>query len=329
MSPKNRHLRKGTALVAGALALAVAAPSAAQAQVPRPRRRSARPRTGGWSPSRSRTRSTRPRARSPAWPPATRSSALTSGRYNGALYAVTKGAGNAGRVYTINPATGRATLAFALVAPGRTTAGGAATPIALSGTQFGVDFNPAADALRIVSNTGQNLRALPSDRVAAMVQRFAGDTFTDGALSYSPIAASPRPVETGVNSAAYTNNDTDPTTATALYDIDAATQRDLVLQNPPNDGTLAKVADLDLGTRQVQGFDIRGATDAFAVLGGLRLPAFIEAILIDRGIELPAGIPVRLASVNLTTGALDERGFVGTSSPLVGFTIDIPAPAAG
>ena len=45
---------------------------------------------------------------------------------------------------------------------------GAATPIVLSGSEFGVDFNPAADALRIVSNTGQNLRALPSDRVAAM-----------------------------------------------------------------------------------------------------------------------------------------------------------------
>ena len=36
MSPKNRRLRRGTALAAGALALAIAAPSAAQAQVAAP-----------------------------------------------------------------------------------------------------------------------------------------------------------------------------------------------------------------------------------------------------------------------------------------------------
>ena len=329
MSSKNRRLRRGTALAAGALVLAVAAPSAAQAQLATP------------SPAFGATANGRLVSftlENPLNAMSRKITGLAAGDaivgiderpLNGALYAVTKGAGNAGRVYTIDPATGQATLAFALVAPGRTTSTGAATPIALSGTQFGVDFNPAADALRIVSNTGQNLRALPSDRVAAMVQRFAGDTFTDGSLSYQPLAANPRPIEAGVNSAAYANNDTDPATGTTLYDIDAVTQRDLVLQNPPNDGTLAKVADLDLGPRQVQGFDIRGASDAFVVLGGLRLPAFVEAILARQGVELPAGVPVRLAAVNLTTGALDERGFVGTSSPLVGFTIDIAAPAAG
>jgi hypothetical protein len=67
-------------------------------------------------------------------------------------------------VYTIAPATGQAMLAFALVAPGRTAATQPVTPIVLSGTEFGVDFNPAADALRIVSDTGQDLRALPSAR---------------------------------------------------------------------------------------------------------------------------------------------------------------------
>lgn len=324
MSPQNRRLRRGTALAAGALALAAAAPSAAQAQTPAP------------SPAFGATDNGRLVSftlEKPLHATSRKITGLASGDRivgiderpsGGALYAVTKGPGNAGRAYTINPATGQATLAFALVAPGRTTAGGAATPIALSGTQFGVDFNPAADALRIVSNTGQNLRALPSDRLVATVQRFAGDTFADGALSYQPIAANPRPVESGVNAAAYTNNDTDPSTGTTLYDVDAVGQRDLVVQNPPNDGTLAKVADLDLGLRQVQGFDVRGATDAFVVLGGLRLPAFLEAILIGRGFELP-GVPVRLASVDLATGALDEHGYVGTGAPLVGFTIDIPA----
>ncbi len=325
MSPKTRTMRRGTALAAAALSLAVAAPSAAQAQ------------SAVASPAYGATANGRILTFSLDSPLATSARKIT-GLANrdtivgiderpvgGALYAVTKGSGGAGRVYTINPATGQATLAFALVAPGRANAADPATPIVLSGTEFGVDFNPAADALRIVSNTGQNLRALPSDRTVATVARFAGDTFTDGALSYQPITASPRAVERGVNAAAYTNSDTDPATATALFDIDAVTQRDLVAQNPPNDGTLTKVADLDIGTRQVQGFDIRGADEAFAVLGGIRLPAFVEAILLGRRI-LPLSVPVRLVSLDLASGAVTERGFVGTGSPLVGFTIDIPTP---
>ncbi len=156
------------------------------------------------------------------------------------------------------------------------------------------------------------------------LQRFAGDAFTDGALSYQPITASPRTVESGVNSAAYTNNDTNPATGTTLLDIDAVTQRDLVRQDPPNDGTLTKVADLDIGLRQVQGFDIRGADDAFAVLEGVRFSASVEAILTRRGI-VPSLVPVRLVFLNLASGAIAERGLVGTGSPLVGFTIDIPA----
>jgi hypothetical protein len=320
----NRRLRRGAALAAGALALVVAAPSAAQAQVS-----AASPAYGATAGGKILTFA----LESPLSVSSRAVTGLASGDrivgiderpVNGALYAVTKGAGGVGRVYTINPATGQAALAFALVAPGRTAATQAGTPIVLNGSEFGVDFNPAADALRIVSNTGQNLRALPSDRVAAMVQRFAGDTFTDGALSYAPITASPRPIEPGINAAAYTNNDTNPATPTALFDIDAVTQRDLVAQNPPNDGTLTKVADLDLGLRQVQGFDIRGAEEAFMALGGSRLPAFVEAILLRTGI-VPSVVPVRIVSLNLATGAIAERGLVGTATPLVGFTIDIPS----
>jgi len=55
------------------------------------------------------------------------------------------GVGNAGGVYLLDTTNGAATLVNRL-------------SVALSGTSFGVDFNPAADRLRIVSNTGQNLR---------------------------------------------------------------------------------------------------------------------------------------------------------------------------
>jgi len=320
MSRSTRRMRRGTALVAGALAAAVAVPAVAQAQI------SQGPRA--YAATANKKLLTFPLS-NPLFAQSRSITGLASGDtivgiderpLSGALYAVTKGNGGVARAYTINPATGQATLAFNLVMAGTTT------PIVLSGTEFGVDFNPVADALRIVSNSGQNLRAFPSTRPMAVPPRVIGDTVTDGPLSYVATGVSPRPVEQGVNSAAYTNNDADPaTTTTALYDIDAVTQRDLVLQSPPNDGTLTTPVDLDLGARQVQGFDIRGASDAYVLLGGVRFGSAFEAFLNARQI-VPSRVPVRLYGLNIATGALEERGLVGTSSPAVGFTIDIPTP---
>ncbi|NDP61353.1 DUF4394 domain-containing protein [Polaromonas sp.] len=68
----------------------------------------------------------------------------------GLLYALS----NQARPYTLNAATGVATFKAALVA-----APGDDNPYtALTGRQFGVDFNPVADRLRVVSDTGLNLR---------------------------------------------------------------------------------------------------------------------------------------------------------------------------
>ena len=64
----------------------------------------------------------------------------------GALY----GLGDRGGVYVVNPMSGRARLRARL-------------NVALEGTRFGVDFNPTVDRLRIVSDTGQNLRANVDD----------------------------------------------------------------------------------------------------------------------------------------------------------------------
>ena len=241
----------------------------------------------------------------------------------GALYAVTKGGGGEGRAYVVDPATGAASLAFALVQAGT------ATPVLLTGATFGVDFNPAADALRIIGDDGQNLRALPSDRVVATVQRFAGDTFTDGTLSYSPITTSPRPAATGVNAAAYTNNDNDAATATTLFDIDTP-NADLVAQNPPNDGTLTKVADLSIAGRSVQGFDISGASLAFVALGNARvtLPPrnVVEQVLQLLGLQGPrTELRTQLSTVNLATGALSPVGTFATNR-IVDIAVDTPAP---
>lgn len=158
---------------------------------------------------------------------------------DGKLY----GVGNGGGIYAVDPATGKATFVQALT-------------VALSGTSFGVDFNPAANALRIVSNTGQNLR-----QPLAVANT---PTATDTALTGG----------TGVVAAAYTNNDLSPATATSLFDISETTDQ-VLLQSPANSGTLAATGTLGVDTSAVVGFDIFSDLDdqgitkdnrAFAIL---------------------------------------------------------------
>jgi Domain of unknown function (DUF4394) len=127
--------------------------------------------------------------------------------------------------------------------------------VALSGTSFGVDFNPAANRLRVVSDTGQNLRHNLDDATAT-APPLAGMTVQDGTLTVPPATT---PV-TGVAGAAYTNNDLDPDTATTLFDLDTAADR-LVVQSPANAGALAPTGKLLGDAGPVAGFDIysRGA----------------------------------------------------------------------
>ena len=100
------------------------------------------------------------------------------------------------------------------------------SPCRSTGDFFGVDFNPAANALRIISDTGQNLR-LP------FAGALAGQTQTDTPLNYpGPPAVSPA---TGLSGAAYTDNDLDPNTGTTLFNIDTALNQ-VVIQSPPNAG---------------------------------------------------------------------------------------------
>ncbi|HEY0713382.1 MAG TPA: DUF4394 domain-containing protein, partial [Polyangia bacterium] len=65
---------------------------------------------------------------------------------NGKLY----GLGSTSRLYELNRMTGAAVAIGA----------GPFTPV-LEGTQFGFDFNPTVDRIRVTSNTGQNLRLHP------------------------------------------------------------------------------------------------------------------------------------------------------------------------
>ncbi|MFG1946960.1 DUF4394 domain-containing protein [Nonomuraea sp. NPDC048826] len=117
--------------------------------------------------------------------------------------------------------------------------------VALDGKAFGVDFNPAANRLRVISDTGQNLRHNLDDPMGAPA---AGTTAVDGTLTLPPTA-------TGVTGAGYTNNDLDAATATTLFDVDTAGDQ-VVVQSPANAGNLAPTGKLGVDAGPVAGFDV-------------------------------------------------------------------------
>ncbi|MGC4758926.1 DUF4394 domain-containing protein [Micromonospora trifolii] len=164
---------------------------------------------------------------------------------DGQLY----GVGNTGGIYALNTRTAAATKVSQLT-------------VALNGTSFGVDFNPAADRLRIISDTGQNLRHNINP---------GGTTVVDGPLTYSPGTTA-----VGVTGAAYTNNDLNPATATTLFDIDTTLDQ-VALQSPANSGQLVATGALGVNANLQAGFDIHSqlsadravANNAYAVLNGI------------------------------------------------------------
>jgi hypothetical protein len=194
----------------------------------------------------------------------------------GELYAL----GSTSRIYTIDTASAAA------------TAVGAPFSSALSGTEFGFDFNPVPDLIRIVSNTGQNLRANPNT----------------GALAGTDTSLTPAGVN--VTAAAYTNNFAG-TTTTTLYGIDSNTNS-LVLQGgingmpSPNGGVITQVGALGVDPTDVNGFDFgTGANTAYAAL--------------------TVGGATNLYTINLTTGAATSVGAIGGGVSLRGIAVEIGA----
>jgi hypothetical protein len=145
------------------------------------------------------------------------------------------GVGDAGGIYRIAPASGTLTRVKKL----------SVTP---SGTSFGVDFNPVANALRIVSDTGQNLRQTFADRTTP--------TAVDLSLNYTAGVTA-----TGITAAAYTNNDLSADSGTTLFDIDSTLDQ-LVTQAPANNGSLQLVGKLGADVPADIGFDIFTTTDS-------------------------------------------------------------------
>jgi hypothetical protein len=180
---------------------------------------------------------------------------------NGMLYAL----GGDRVLYTIDTATG---VASAL--------GG---PLAIEGTLFGFDFNPVADAIRIVSNTNQNYRANPNTGVL-----IATDT---------PVAYAGSTQDPDVTANAYL------TGSTTQYAIDTAADT-LVLQ-ANNAGTLTTVGALgtDVGLRT--SFDIVGS-DAFV----FNNQTLFRANLQTGALTTVGRTPSELFGIAIATSAVPE-----------------------
>jgi hypothetical protein len=134
---------------------------------------------------------------------------------DGQLYALAADGG----VFTVDLKTGKAAMKSKL------------DTMLKPGTWATVDFNPAADRLRIIGNDGMNLRANVDD----------GKVVVDGMLKFA--ATDMHKGETpNVVAGAYSNS-YKGTKETALYDVDA-TIGALLKQAPPNDGVLNAVGKL-------------------------------------------------------------------------------------
>jgi len=163
----------------------------------------------------------------------------------------------------------------------------------LSGSRFGIDFNPRADLLRIVSDSGQNLRVnVEEGRVIAAAPRAAAFAFVDGTTR--TVEPAPQIVATAYRAA--------PISGTFQYAIDASNSS-LVRVAMPNDGALVVVGPLGVSLpvsgpgAAEQSLDIAGAADQF-VFAALRT----------------TGNPLStLYRINLDTGAATAIGPIGSS----------------
>lgn len=163
------------------------------------------------------------------------------------------------RIYLINQETGAARVV-----------GAAALNPTINGSAVALDFNPTVDRIRLVTNTGQNLRLHPETGAVAA---------TDGAISGT--------MSQVIESVAYNSNMAGAST-TILFDIDAKTDK-LYKQDPPNNGTLIEVGGLGVDISMSAGFDINPAGDVS-----------LTAVKVADKWELH--------QVNLTTGMLTKLG---------------------
>ncbi|TSA87825.1 DUF4394 domain-containing protein [Deinococcus detaillensis] len=178
-----------------------------------------------------------------------------------------------GKLYTINTDSGAATFTVSAAAPG-------------VGTPQVIDFNPAAQRLRVLSAGDINYRLTPATTAAT-----SGTVTADGTLTFLSTDAN-----TGKNpnlvAAAYTNSFKDfkpdgTTSTTTLYSVDA---------------------DLDILVKHTSAADAAGTFSILNTIGALGVDATANTGFDIYGLDeaylsVSAGTSTTLYSLNLATGA--------------------------
>jgi hypothetical protein len=221
--------------------------------------------------------------------------------FNGLLYTMS----NLNNLYTVNVQSGALTLVNQ-------------TSLPLNGTSFGFDFNPTADRLRIISDSGQNLRIVPDSGFVMADLNINGATVT---------------------SAAYTNN-VAGSPVTSLYTLSAM---NLYMQNPPNNGTQVLVGPLFVMTNITTGFDIFTSNNlnygfiSAPIQGAFRLltvnlatgESFIRGIIgqtplaiLDIAIPIP-GLPITASSTQQSSQVATNTQSQSQSAPIPPATVPI------
>lgn len=224
---------------------------------------------------------------------------------DGLLYALTKDGSNAGRLYTI-AASGAASLVATLTADPND---GSSPYTTLDGTNFAVDFNPVPDRLRVISNTGQNLRltvapvAANATAVPPTLAIPAAGVTTDATLTTGGTTRA------GITGGAYTNSlfgGGATSLFTTLYGIDSDTDSLVLIGSNPSNGTAGDPGNPNSGiVTNVASL----TTDGTAVVD--ISPANAFDIVGNTGVALLAatvGANTTLYTVNLGTGVVAASG---------------------
>ncbi len=199
---------------------------------------------------------------------------------DGRLYAL----GSFSNLYSIDTATGAATRVGSGFAP------------ALNGSQFGFDFNPTIDRIRVVSEADQNLVLNPD---------------TGGATQVTPLFYAADDMNAGMNpnivGSAYTNSFFGATTS-QLYGID--TGLDVLVTQANSAGTLRTVGSLGVDLGDTVGFDISG-------LSGI---AYASVVSNDLSRST-------FWTIDLATGQATALGEIGGGALITAIAV-VPSPGA-
>jgi hypothetical protein len=213
---------------------------------------------------------------------------------NGLLYGLgVNAATDAATLYTISVLTGVATIV-----------GSFNSPVVIdfpASADYGFDFNPVVDRIRVTTDTGLNFRINPNN----------------GSLA----GLDPMIVGSEISGVAYTNNETHNSGLTTLYTLDPLSDQ-LMIQGfggNPNGGIQTAVGSVGVDFSTVNGFDIPPGVDTLVANAGVPSGSGLALLTV--------GGTVQLYIINLATGAGTLIGnFLDGITPASGLAILNPSP---